>query len=63
MYLSEGPQTALSLALHRGLYLAIIIHLWGATNSLTMFLDGGIYFLIIMDRYRGRHTALNMALL
>jgi hypothetical protein len=50
----EGPQTALIIALHRGLYLAItMVRYGGPLTALTIALQRGLYFAIIMDRYAG----------
>jgi hypothetical protein len=47
-----GPQSALSIALHRFLYLAIIIDPYGGPQSaLTIALHRGLYLAIIMDPY------------
>jgi hypothetical protein len=48
----RGPETALTLALHRGLYVAILIdlYIWPQT-ALTIALHCGILLAIIMVRY------------
>jgi hypothetical protein len=52
MEVSEGPQTALTLALLLGLYLAIIMdHYESPHTALTIDLLGGLYLAIILDRY------------
>jgi hypothetical protein len=56
----EGPHTALTIALHRGLYLAIIIYRYeGPHTALNIALLRGLYLSIIMDRYEGPHISLN----
>jgi hypothetical protein len=50
----KGAQTALTITLHRGLYLAIIMdHKKGAQTVLTRALHRGLYLAIIMDREKG----------
>jgi hypothetical protein len=57
------PQTALTIALHRILYFATIIHRYeGPQTALTIALHRGLYLAIIMDRYEGSHTALTITL-
>jgi hypothetical protein len=57
------PHTALTIALHRGLYIAIIMDRYrGPHTSFTLALHRGLYLAIIMDRYSGHHTALTIAL-
>jgi hypothetical protein len=52
------PQTAHTTALHRSLYLAIIMDLFeGPHTALTIALHGGLYLAILMDRYEGPHTS------
>jgi hypothetical protein len=59
-----GPRTALTIALHRGLYLAIVMHRYREPQTaLTIPFHGGLYLPIIMDRYGGPQTALPIALL
>jgi hypothetical protein len=54
---------ALTIILHRGLYLAIIMDRYGGTlTALTIGLHGGLYVAIIMDRYGGPLTGLTIAL-
>jgi hypothetical protein len=48
-----GLQTALTIALPGGLYLAIIMdHCIGLQTALTIALAGGLYLAIIMDLHR-----------
>jgi ABC-type molybdate transport system permease subunit len=55
----EGRLNALTVALHRGIYLAIIMDRYeGPLNALTVALHRGLYLAIIMDRYEGPLTAL-----
>jgi hypothetical protein len=57
------PQTALTIALHIGLYLAIIMdHYRGPQTVLTIALHGGLYLAIILVSCRGLQTALIIAL-
>jgi threonine/homoserine efflux transporter RhtA len=59
----RGPQTALTIAFHGGLYLAIIMDRYGGPQTaLSRALHGGLYLAIIMDRYRGPQNALTIAL-
>jgi hypothetical protein len=61
--ITEGPHTALTIALHRGLYLAIIMDRYeGPQTTLTIAMHRGLYLAIIMDRYGGPHTTLTIAL-
>jgi hypothetical protein len=47
-----GPITALNIALHAGLYLAITTDRYGGPQTaLTIALHGGLYFAITMDSY------------
>jgi hypothetical protein len=47
----EGSHTALTIALHRGIYLAIIMVRPDSPHAaLTIALHGGLYLAIIMDR-------------
>jgi hypothetical protein len=49
-----GPQSALTIALPRGLYLGIIMDRYGGPlSALTIALPRGLYLAIIMDRYGG----------
>jgi hypothetical protein len=49
-----GPLTSLTIALHTGLYLAIIMDRYGVPlTALTIALHRGLYLAIIMDRYGG----------
>jgi hypothetical protein len=51
MFRFVGPQTSLTIALHGGLYIAIIIDRYeGPQTALTIALLGGIYLAIIIDR-------------
>jgi hypothetical protein len=48
----KGAHTALTIALHGGLYIAIIMDRYrGPQTALTIALHGGLYLAIIMDRY------------
>jgi hypothetical protein len=48
----EGPHSALTIALLKGIYLTIIMDpLEGPDISLTIALLRGLYLAIIMDRY------------
>jgi hypothetical protein len=59
----EESQTALTQALHRGLYLAVIMdHHEGPHTLLTIALHKDLYLAIIMNRYEGPHTNLTIAL-
>jgi hypothetical protein len=72
----EEPKTAVTIALHRCLYLANIINQnEGSHTAFTLALHGGCYkdiimvryegtktALTIMDRYKGPHTSINIAL-
>jgi hypothetical protein len=50
----EGPHDALSIALHRVFYLAIIMDRHeGPNTGLTIALLRGLYLAIIMDRLEG----------
>jgi hypothetical protein len=50
MYRPEGPHSALTIALHRGLYLSIMIDRHeGPHTDLTIALYRGLYLAIIMD--------------
>jgi hypothetical protein len=50
----RDPQTAPSVALHGGLYLAIIMDRYSAPQTaFTIALHGGLYLAIIIERYRG----------
>jgi hypothetical protein len=57
----EGPK----LTLYRLAWKALVSHyngpLWRAQTALTIALPGGLYLLIIMDRYGGNQTSLNIA--
>jgi hypothetical protein len=54
MDLYEGPLIALTIALHRGLYLAIIMYRYeGPLTPLTIALHKGLYLAIIMDHIKG----------
>jgi drug/metabolite transporter superfamily protein YnfA len=54
MALYERPNTALTIALHGGLYLAIIANRYERPHTArTIALHGGLYIAIIMDRYEG----------
>jgi hypothetical protein len=60
----EGPQIALTMALHGMPYLAIIMdRLEGQHTALTIALDKGLYIANIMDRLEWQHSDLNIALL
>jgi hypothetical protein len=49
-----GPLTALTIALLRSLYLAILIDRYlGPQTAFNIRLIKGLYFAIIMDRYEG----------
>jgi hypothetical protein len=46
----EGTQSALTIALHRGIYLAIIMDLYERPlSALTIALHRGLYLAVIMD--------------
>jgi hypothetical protein len=50
----EGPQTALTIGLHRGLFLAILMDRYERPRTtLTIALHRGLYLGIIMYRYSG----------
>jgi hypothetical protein len=50
----EGPHTGITIALHAGLYLAIIMDRnEGPHTTHTIGLHGRLYFAIIMYRYEG----------
>jgi hypothetical protein len=50
----EGPQTALTIALHGGLYLAILMDRHEEHHTAPIIaLHRGLYFAIIMDRQEG----------
>jgi hypothetical protein len=50
----QGSQSALTVALHRGLYLAIIVHLYeGPQTARNIAWHRGLYVAIIMDMYEG----------
>jgi hypothetical protein len=52
-------QTAFTMALHRVLYLAIIMDPYeGPHTAFIIALHGGLYLATIMDRYENTHTAL-----
>jgi hypothetical protein len=58
-----GPHTALTIALHGGIYLSIIMDRYGGPQtSLTIALHGDLYLAIIINRYRGPQTDLTVAL-
>jgi hypothetical protein len=47
----DGPQTALTIPLHRGLYLPIITFRYeGPQTALTIALQGGLYLAFMMVR-------------
>jgi hypothetical protein len=47
-----GPRSALNIALHRGLYLAIVMDCYeGPLSALTIALHRGLYLAKIMYRY------------
>jgi hypothetical protein len=49
---NEGPLTALTIALHGGLHLAIMMGRYECHHiSLSMALNRGLYLAIIKDRY------------
>jgi hypothetical protein len=60
MYRYEGHQTALTIAFHRGLYLASIIldSYERPQTALTIALHGGLDLAIIIDRYEGPKLSL-----
>jgi hypothetical protein len=50
----EGPESALTIALHRALYLVIIMDRYeGPHSTLNLAFHRGIYLFIIMDRNEG----------
>jgi hypothetical protein len=52
MDLYGGSHTAFTIALHGGLYLAIIMDRYGVPHTaLTIALHGGLYLAIIMNSY------------
>jgi hypothetical protein len=54
----------LTIALHRDLYVAIIMDRYeGPLTSLTIALHRGLYLAIIMDRYDGTFTSTTIALI
>jgi hypothetical protein len=58
-----GPHTAITTALHRGLYLANNLYRYGGSPTiLTIVLHRSLYLAFIMDLYRGPHPALTIAL-
>jgi hypothetical protein len=59
----ESPSLPLTITLHRGLYLAIIMDRYeGTLTTLTSALHRGLYVAIIMDRYESPLTTLTIAL-
>jgi hypothetical protein len=56
-----APHTVLTIALHGGLYLAIIMHRHERPPYSPTALLGGLYISIIMDRYRGPDCSLTIA--
>jgi hypothetical protein len=47
-----GPHSVFTIAMHRGLYLAIIMDRYvGAHSALNIFFHRGLYLANIMDRY------------
>jgi hypothetical protein len=57
-----GPQTDLTITLHGGLYLAIIMDRYeGPITALTIALYGSLYLAFIMDHYGGAQIALTIA--
>jgi hypothetical protein len=55
----EGPHIALTISLHGGLYLEIIIDRYELSHTpITIALHGGLYVAIMMDRYEGPNIAL-----
>jgi isoprenylcysteine carboxyl methyltransferase (ICMT) family protein YpbQ len=53
------PHTALTIALHRGLYVAILMdHYEKKHSALTIFLHRVLYLAIIMERYGGSTLSL-----
>jgi hypothetical protein len=54
MYRYRDPLSALTIALHGGLYLTIIKDRYeGHLSTFTIALHRGLYLAIIMDRYEG----------
>jgi hypothetical protein len=50
----KGPHSSLTIALHRGLYLAFLMDRHEGTHSTpTIALLRGLHLAIIMDRYKG----------
>jgi hypothetical protein len=48
MDLYEGPHTTITIALHGGLYLEIIVDLYeGPNTSLTIVMHGGLYLAVM----------------
>jgi hypothetical protein len=63
MECDDGPHTAVTIALHGGVYLAIMMDRYERPHtSLTIALHRGLYLAIIMDCYEGHHTALTIDL-
>jgi hypothetical protein len=57
------PLNTFNIALHRGLYLAIIMDRYEGTHTtLTIALHRGLYLAIIMDRYEGSHTTITIVM-
>jgi hypothetical protein len=53
----EEPHSALTISLHRSLYLAIIIDRYeGPQTALTIALHRGLYLAFIMVRYEEHHS-------
>jgi hypothetical protein len=56
------PHTALTIVLHRGIYLAIIMNRYeGPQPALTIALHGGLYLATIMDHHERPHTDITIA--
>jgi hypothetical protein len=65
--LYKGPlwraHRVLNIALHRGLYLSIIMDRYeGTYSALNIALHRGLYLSVIMDRYGWPHSVFNVAL-
>jgi hypothetical protein len=57
------PQTALTIALHRGFYIAIIMeHYEGHQTAHTIALHGGLYLAIMMEPYEWTQISLTISL-
>jgi hypothetical protein len=56
----KGPTLPFAIALHGGLYLAIVMDRYeGPHTAHTIDLHAGLYLAIIMDRSEGPHTGIS----